>query len=329
MHTITPKRQFLLNMAIVLGSLLLPVAGAHAQSAWPNKVIRIFVGFAPGGPTDIVARTFANRLSAELGQQVIVENKPGAGGTLAATAVAKAPPDGYTLLLGEPGSMAVNPAQMPPPPYDPLKDFVAVGQVVSLPMVLVASPSLKVTSLKELLAIATSKPLAFGTPGNGTMQHLTMAEFGKVNHVQFTHVAYRGGAPAITDLLGGQIPLAMVTVPSVAPYVKSGGVVPLAVVAAKRSAQLPQTQTFIEAGFPAFVQDGWQGFFAPAQTPRDIVARLNAAIQKVGNTPELQSAMAAIGANVVLSSQTDFASLLLRDAGYWAKVVAENPGAKD
>ena len=323
--TIRSRRLTLLALAALCASLSAPAAWSQA---WPSRVIRIQVGFAPGGPTDNVARNFATKLSTELGQQVIVENKPGAGGTLAAAAAAKAPADGYTLLFGEPGSIAVNPAQTKVP-YDPLKDFIPLAQVVSLPMVLVASPSLKVNSLAGLIAAAKAKPLPFGTPGNGTMQHLVMMDFGQATGASFTHVAYKGGPQALTDLLGGQIPLTMITVPTVLPHVKNATVVPLAVVAPRRSAQLPQVPTFTEAGFPAFVQDGWQGFFAPAGTPAPVVARLVAAIQKVGKDPELVSALTATGANVVITDPQDFAATLTRDVAYWARVVAANPAAKD
>jgi len=301
----------------------------RSEAIWPQKTIHLLVGFAPGGPTDVVARTFANKLSAELEQQVIVDNKPGAGGTLASNFVAKAAPDGYTLLLGEPGSILINSVQPKSAAYDPLKDFTPIGQVVSLPLVVAASPSLKVTTLKELISVARTKEIQFGTPGNGTMQHLTMSDFGKVSHANFIHVAYKGGAPAVTDLLGGQIPLVMVTVPSVAPYVKSGAIIPLAVVASARSAVLPNVPTFVESGYPDFLQDGWQGFFAPAQLPKEIVLKLSAAITKVGNLSDLQSAMTSIGANVVLTSPQEFTKVVVRDSVYWAKVVLDNPTAKD
>lgn len=315
--------------AWILLSFLSFAAHLRCEVIWPQKTIHLLVGYAAGGPTDMVARTFANKLSSELEQQVIVDNKPGAGGTLASNFVAKAAPDGYTLLLGEPGSILINTVQGKATPYDPLKDFTPIAQVVSLPLVVAASPSLKVTTLKELIALAKTKEIPFGTPGNGTMQHLTMSDFGKVTHSNFIHVAYKGGAPAVTDLLGGQIPLVMVTVPSVAPYVKSGAIIPLAVVASSRSGVLPNVPTFVESGYSDFLQDGWQGFFAPAQLPRDIVLRLFAAINKVGNLSDLQSAMTSIGANVVLSGPQEFTKVVVRDSAYWAKVVAENPTAKD
>jgi tripartite-type tricarboxylate transporter receptor subunit TctC len=301
----------------------------RSEVLWPQKTIHLLVGYAPGGPTDIVARTFANKLSIELEQQVIVDNKPGAGGTLASNFVAKAAPDGYTLLMGEPGSILINAFQTKGSAYDPLKDFTPIAQVVSLPLVVASSPSLKVTTLKELIALAKNKEIPYGTPGNGTMQHLTMTDFGKVSHSNFIHVAYKGGAPAVTDLLGGQIPLVMVTVPSVAPYVKSGAIIPLAVVASSRSAVLPNVPTFVESGYADFLQDGWQGFFAPSQLPKDIVLKLSAAITKVGGTGELQSAMNAIGANIVLTGPQEFTKVVVRDSVYWAKVVADNPTAKD
>ena len=327
--TATLARAPTLARRLLWAALLLGSATAFSQTTWPQKTIHLWVGFAPGGPTDMVARTFATQLSGEIGQQVIVDNKPGAGGALAASFVAKSASDGYTLLLGEPGSISINAAQTRGSAYDPVKEFSPIAQVVSLPMVLAASPALKVNSLTELMALLKTKPLAYGTPGNGTMQHLTLMQFGKATHLEFIHVAYKGGAPAVTDLLGGQIPLVMVTVPSVASYVKAGSIVPLAVVATSRSTVLPQVPTFSESGYPDFIQDGWQGFFGPAQLPKEVVSKLASAIAKVGKDPQLQSAMSAIGANVVLSSSADFAKMVQRDHSYWSKLVAENPSAKD
>ena len=327
--TATLARTPTLARRLLWAALLVGSTTAFSQTTWPQKTIHLWVGFAPGGPTDMVARTFATQLSGELGQQVIVDNKPGAGGALAASFVAKSSPDGYTLLLGEPGSISINAAQTRGPAYDPVKEFSPIAQVVSLPMVLAATPALKVNSLTELMALLKTKPLAYGTPGNGTMQHLTLMQFGKATHLEFIHVAYKGGAPAVTDLLGGQIPLVMVTVPSVASYVKSGSIVPLAVVATSRSTVLPQVPTFSESGYPDFIQDGWQGFFGPAQLPKEVVNKLSSAIAKVGKDPQLQSSMNTIGANVVLSSSADFAKMVQRDHSYWSKLVAENPSAKD
>ena len=310
---------------------------ALAQQSWPNKTLKIVVGFAPGGPTDVIARSYANKLSVELNQQVIVENRQGAGGSLAAAYVAKSTPDGYTLLMAEPGSMAVNTALSNQPNYDPVKDFAPIAQVVSLPMVLVASPQLKISTLKELISISKNKPIAYGTPGNATMQHLSMTEFARVNQIQLTHVAYRGGAPAMTDLLGGQISLVMVTVPSIVPYLKSNNsngtqnssLVPLAVESPSRSAQTPTTPTFAELGFPNFTQDIWQGFVAPAQTPKDIITKLSNHIATISHTSEFQNTINAMGATLVLSNPQDFSKLIQKDVTYWAKLVADNPVVKD
>jgi tripartite-type tricarboxylate transporter receptor subunit TctC len=314
----------------LIAFIVLSLSGhLRSEPAWPQKPIHLMVGFAPGGPTDVVARTFANKLSTEFEQQVIVENKAGAGGALAANFVSKSSADGYTLLLGEPGSILINPIQSKSSSYDPLKDFTAVAQVVSLPMVVAASPTLKITTLRELISLAKNTPIPFGTPGNGTMQHLTLTEFGKATHSNFIHVAYKGGAPAVNDLLGGQISLVMVTVPSIAPHVKSGAIVALAVVANTRSTILPNTPTFVESGYSDFVQDGWQGFFAPAQLPKDILQKLSTAINKVGLQHDVQSSMTSIGANVVLSNPQEFSKVVMKDHSYWNKLVADNPLAKD
>jgi tripartite-type tricarboxylate transporter receptor subunit TctC len=310
---------------------------AQAQQAWPNKTIKIVVGFAPGGPTDVIARSYANKLSVELNQQVIVENRQGAGGSLAASYVAKSSPDGYTLLMAEPGSMAVNTALSNQSNYDPIKDFAPIAQVVSLPMVLVASSQLKINTLRDLIALSKNKPLAYGTPGNATMQHLSMTEFARVNQMQLTHVAYRGGAPAMTDLLGGQISLVMVTVPSIVPYLKGNGptgsqsltLVPLALESPTRSAQTPTTPTFAELGYPNFTQDIWQGFVAPAQTPKEIIAKLSSQIAGISQTTEFQNNINAMGATLVLSNPQEFSKLIQKDVAYWAKLVADNPVVKE
>jgi tripartite-type tricarboxylate transporter receptor subunit TctC len=312
-------------------SVITAMSGVHASvaqaQAYPTKVIRVQVGYAAGGPTDNIARVFAGKMSTILGQQVIVENRPGAGGSIAAAAVAKSPADGYTLLMGEPGSMAVGVAQAQLP-YDPRKDFTPIAQVASVSMVLAASPSLKIDTLPKLVGAATTATMSFGTPGNGTMQHLTMMHFGRDTGARFNHVAYRGGVPAMVDLIGGQIPLVMVTVPSVVQHVQSGAVVPLAVVAGKRSPQLPQVPTFVEAGYPSFAQEIWQGFFAPANLPRNVLTALEAAIFRAGSDPELIVALGATGAQVSLAGSAEFARTLQSDVAHWAKVVRENPGTR-
>ncbi len=342
------KTAKLINLiTLITGSLscsFAPQALAQAQQAWPNKTIKIIVGFAPGGPTDVIARAYANKLSVELNQQVIVENRQGAGGSLAASYVAKSAPDGYTLLMAEPGSMAVNIAFSNQGNYDPIKDFAPIAQVVSLPMVLVASPQLKINSLKELIALSRAKPIAYGTPGNATMQHLSMTEFARVNQIQLTHVAYRGGAPAMTDLLGGQISLVMVTVPSIAPYLKgsssmgngslgstssSPSIVPLVLESPTRSALTPTTPTFAELGFSNFTQDIWQGFVAPAQTPKDIISKLTNSIASISHAAEFQSSISAMGATLAVTNAAEFSKLIQKDVAYWSKLVADNPSIKE
>jgi tripartite-type tricarboxylate transporter receptor subunit TctC len=322
---------------IIAGLTCLSAQNSAAQQAWPNKTIKIVVGYAPGGPTDVIARSYANKLSAELNQQVIVENRQGAGGSLAASYVAKSTADGYTLLMAEPGSMAVNTALSNQPSYDPIKDFAPIAQVVSLPMVLVASAQLKINSLKELISLSKTKPIAYGTPGNATMQHLSMTEFARINQIQLTHVAYRGGAPAMTDLLGGQISLVMVTIPSVVPYLKSNStnsaqnsaLVPLAVESPTRSAHTPTIPTFAELGFSNFTQDIWQGFVAPAQTPKDIISKLSNQIASISHNSEFQNNINAMGATLAVSNPQDFSKLIQKDVAYWAKLVADNPAVKE
>ena len=323
----TPRARCIRALAVAAAVAVGLAAPCAQAQAWPTRIIRVQVGFAAGGPIDNIARVFAGKLSAILGQQVIVENRPGAGGSIAAAAVAKSPADGYTLLMGEAGSMAVGVAQAQLP-YDPVKDFTPIAQVASVSMVLAASPAIRIDALPTLVDAARAAPMSFGTPGNGTMQHLTMMHFGRESGAQFNHVAYRGGVPAMVDLIGGQIPLVMVTVPSVVQHVKTGAVVPIAVVAGKRSAQLPQVPTFAEAGYPAFTQEIWQGFFAPAALPHTVLVSLASAIFKAGQDPEVIASLGSTGAQVSLVESAEFARTVQRDVAYWARVVAANPAVR-
>jgi tripartite-type tricarboxylate transporter receptor subunit TctC len=251
-----------------------------------------------------------------------VENRAGAGGTLGADTVAKAAGDGYTLLLGEPGSITINPSLMKLP-YDPARDLAAVAQVVSVPMVLVASPSFQVKSLKDLVAQHAGKQVHYGTPGAGTIQHLTMAEFARASGVQFTHVPYRGGAPLVTDLVGGHVSLGMLTVPTIVPMVQAGTVVPLGVLGRARAPLLPQVPTLAESGYPAFTKEIWQGFFVPASTPRPLVDTIARALHKAVQTPEVEKTMGDMGASVTTSQPAEFQAMVREEIGYWARIIKE------
>ena len=306
---------------VLVAAALLLATAASAQT-WPSKPRRILVGFAPGGATDLIARAIANRLSRDLGQTVLVENRAGAGGTLAADVVAKAPGDGYTMLLGDPSSITINPSMMKLP-YDPVRDLAAVAQVVSMPMVLVASHKLGVKNVRELVAQQSGKLIHFGTPGTGTIQHLVMADFARASGVQFTHAPYRGGAPLVTDVVGGHIPLGMLTVPTILPMMQAGTLVPLGTMGKTRTALLPEVPTFAESGFPQFTQEIWQGFFVPASTPRPLVDAIARALHKAVQTPEVEKKMGELGAAVVTSNPPEFQAMVLDEIVYWARIIKQ------
>jgi tripartite-type tricarboxylate transporter receptor subunit TctC len=301
------------STAVCLGlGLSLALPGKAVAQAWPSKPIRIVLGFAPGAITDTIARAIGNQVSKSIGQPVLIDNRAGAGGTISADAVARAAPDGYTILLGEPGGMSINPLLMPGISYNVARDFAPIAQVVTLPVALVANPGAGVQKLADLQTmVAANKALAYGSPGPGSHQHLSMELLKIATSLPFIHVPYKGGAPAITDLLGGQIPLVAITVPTVAAQVKQGRIVALAILGKTRSAAMPDVPTVVEAGFPQYSTPPlWQGFFAPANTPKDIVNRLNAEIRKALDVPEVRNSLQGSGAEVVVNSPEEFAKML-------------------
>jgi len=299
------------------------VHGTSMAQAYPSKPLRIQVGFAAGASTDQLARVIAARLSQNIGQPVIVENRAGAGGTIAADAVAKAAPDGYTLLLGEPGSMAVAPSVMKGLAYDPVKDFVPIGQVISITFLIVAHPSFGAKKLADLKTLGGAKPIAYGSAGTGTVQHLAMELLKKTSGLPLEHVPYKGGAPALNDLLGGQIPLLVITAGTIVPHVKAGKVTPLVVLNANRSKFFPDLPTARESGYPDYAVDGWQGFFAPAGTPREIITRLNAEVRKVMETPEVVQTLVTAGNEIITGSPEEFGKKVRDDGARWGKVVRD------
>jgi tripartite-type tricarboxylate transporter receptor subunit TctC len=314
------KRPFLRCAAAALAAAALAGAGMAQAQPYPNKPIRIIIGFAPGAITDTVARTIGAKLASSMGQSVVIENRSGAGGTLAADAVAHAAPDGYTLFLGEPGSMAINTTLMDVK-YSPTKDLVAIGQVINTPVALVAYPGFGVNKLSDLANVPADKVLAYGSAGSGTIQHLSTELFRAASKLPLVHVPYRGGAPALNDLISGQTPLLAVTVPTIAPYLKSGKVVPLALFGPNRSALMPDVPTFAQAGYNLPVGTPWQGFFAPAGTPPDLVAKLNAEIRKAVNAPDVHATLLGLGCEIVLTSPDEFAKLLNDDIGLWGRAI--------
>lgn len=316
---------------LLAAPLMLIAAWANIVSAqtWPTKPIKIVLGFPPGGATDILARDFAAKLGEELRQQVIIENKPGAGGTIGADIVAKAAPDGYTLTIGTSSNHAIAVSLYKKLPYDPVTDFLPITMLAVSQNVVVINPGVPANNIKELVAHARANPgkLNFGSSGNGTISHLTGEMFNTLNGTQITHIPYKGSAFVFPDLLSGQISVMYDSTISIGSLVKSGKVKALAVTGAKRSALVPDLPTVAESGYPGFESTNWFGFFAPAGTPKDVLAKLHAAAVKVLGASELQARFALQGAEVVANKPEDAMTMLKADIIKWAEV-AKKSGAK-
>ncbi len=304
------------------------IQAANAQT-YPTKPIRIVLGFPPGGATDILSRDFAAKLGEELKQQVIIENKPGAGGTIGADLVAKAPADGYTLTIGTSSNHAIAVSLYKKLPYDPVKDFAPITMLAVSQNVVVVNPDIPAANIRELVAHAKANPgkLNFGSSGNGTISHLTGEMFNTLNATQITHIPYKGSAFVFPDLISGQISMMFDSTISISPLLKSGKIRALAVTGAKRSKIMPELPTVAESGYPGFESTNWFGFFAPVATPKEIIARLHAAAVKVLAGAELQERFAKQGAEVVANKPDEAAAMLKADIAKWAEV-AKRSGAK-
>lgn len=311
------------------GSLFCLAASVALAQGYPNKPVRMVVPFPPGGTTDILARAVGQKLSEAWGSQVIIDNRPGAGGNIGTDIVAKAAPDGYTLLMATVGTHAINGSLYAKLPFDPVKDFAPVTLVASVPNVLVVHPSLPATSVKELIALAKSKPgeLTFASSGNGTSIHLAGELFKTMTGTKMLHIPYKGSAPAITDLLGGQTNMMFDNLPSAMPHIKSGKLRALAVTSAHRSAALPDVPTIAESGIPGYEASSWFGVVAPAGTPKEIVAKINADIVRGLSAPDLKDRLSGQGAEPVGNTPEQFAAYIKTETAKWAKVVKES-GAK-
>jgi tripartite-type tricarboxylate transporter receptor subunit TctC len=324
------KTLFRTVVALLLFAPVFTVQIAQAQS-WPNKPIRLVVPFSAGGNTDIVARLFAQELSKTLGQPVVVENKPGASGNIGADAVAKSAPDGYTLVMGTVGTHAINASLYKKMPYDAIKDFAPVTLLASVPNVLVVPVSLPVKSVKELVAYGKANPgkLSFASSGVGTSIHLSGEMFRTTTGIDMTHIAYKGSAPAVTDLIAAQVQLMFDNLPTSLQYVKSDKLRALAVTTAKRIEALPDVPTMIESGFPGFETGSWFGVFAPAATPKDIIARLNTELLKIAQIPEMQQKLLQSGAEPVGKGSEEFTAYVRSETTKWAKVVKDSGATAD
>ena len=303
------------------------LAGSGAGSAlaqnYPTRVVRVVVPQAPGAQSELFARMLGQKLGESLGQSVINDPRPGAGGAIGAEVAARAAPDGYTLLFGTNSTHGSNPALYAKLPYDAVRDFAPIALTVGMPYVLSVHPSLPVTSLKQLIAFAKSKPgqLYYASAGNGSTHHLSGELLRSMARINIVHVPYKGGPPATAATVGGEVSMLFNTVGSVQPSVKSGRLRALAVTTTSRSGALPDVPTMAEAGLPGFQMQSWFGLLAPAGTPRPIISRLNAETIKALNTPEMKSAIATMGANLMSGSPEQFADHIKSEIGRIGEIV--------
>ena len=311
-----------------IAAWVLLVPGLVIAQSFPNKPIKVLVPFPAGGTVDFFARTLTPKLSEALGQTVLVENRPGAGGNIATEAVAKAAPDGYTLLMGS-EIVAINTSLYSKLNYDPLKDLAPIVLVGTVPNILIVNPAVPVNNVKELIALGKTKSanLSYASTGQGTSTHLSTELFKNMTGMEAVHVPYKGGPPAIADLLGGQVNMMFINMPTGIAHVRSGKVKILAVSSKKRVAQLPDVPTVEEAGVKGFVTYAWSGLFAPAGTPRDVVQRLNQEVVKLLKLPSIREQLAGQGAEAVGDTPDEFAHFMRDEVAQWAHMVRTS-GAK-
>jgi len=315
-------------LVLLMAAFALPQA-VLAQTAWPNKPVRFVVAFAPAGPADIIARLLGQKLSEVIGQSVVVENRPGAGGSVASNLVAKAEPDGYTLLINT-SSYAVNPAMSRTQTFDAEKDLVLATLVASSPNLIVGAPNLKARTLKEVIAEAQGGKYNYGTAGAGTTPQLSAEYLFKIlAKVDVTHVPFQGAGPALNAAMGGQIELASVALPAAVELVKGAKVRGLAVTSNKRVAAIPEVPTVAESGFPGFEDYTWVGLFAPAKTPEAIIQRINREVALIQRSPDFQARLAAAGFEVMGGSIREAQDFLRTELSKWAKVVKETGARAD
>jgi tripartite-type tricarboxylate transporter receptor subunit TctC len=322
-------RRHALIAAAVFAAVLGPASAALAQS-YPSKPVHIIVPYPAGGPVDILGRVLAQKLSETMGQPFVVDDKPGASGTLGSDLVAKAPPDGYTLVVGNNATHATNESLYPNLPYQTLRDFAPIGLVATVTNIAVVHPSLPVRSIAELIAYAKVRPgqLNYASSGSGSAAHLTGEMFKLATGTDIVHVPYRGAAPAATDLLAGQgVALMFASAPTVVQYVQAGSLRALAVTGPARWRGLPDVPTMIESGLAGFTSEVWFGILAPAGTPRPIVDRLNAEIVSAAKTPEVSDKLAAQGFDMTTDTPDQFRTFLAAEVAKWGKVVRDS-GAK-
>jgi tripartite-type tricarboxylate transporter receptor subunit TctC len=314
------------SSAFALSFVLLHLAPTYAQTAssYPVKPIRIIVPYAPGGSTDVLFRIFAPRLSEVLGQQAVIDNRPGAASTIGLDLVAKSHPDGYTIGVAN-IAYGANPSIYRKMPFDSEKDLAPVGLVSIVTMVLSVHPSVPARNVKELIALAKANPggLTYASAGNGSANHLATARFAHMSGTKLQHVPYKGGGPAVIAIVGGEVSTLFATIPSAIQHFKSGKLRPLAVSSSKRNSALPELPTVAEAGVPGYEAIEWQGVMVPTGTPRDVILKLNQAFAKVTAMPDVKERVTALGSDLVASTPEEFDAFLKRELAVWSKVVKD------
>lgn len=316
----------LARILLLAAACALPVPG-HAQSDYPNKPIRIIVGFPPGQATDVIARMIGEKLGASLGQPVLIDNKPGQGGSIGAAAAAKAPADGYTMLISATAPLATNPNLYKNLPYDPGRDFAPVTLVGNLPFVLVANPNVPVGNVRELVALAKARPgqLTFASSGSGSTSHLSMEMLKVATGIDLRHVPYKGSPQAFTDVMGGQVDFVFDTAVYALPQVRAGRVKILAVASARRSALLPEVPTVAEQGVPGYESGAWLGAVFPVGTPATIVARMYAELNRIMKAPEMSERLSTLGGEPLSSSSPEeFGNHIRSEMKKWGKAVTDS-----
>lgn len=312
------------SLSALVFAACIPVQALAQAGSYPDKPVRFVVPYPPGGGTDVIARIVQAKFQAALGQQIVIENKGGAGGSLGTELVAKSAPDGYTVLFTL-SSHTINPAIFPKLSYDTQRDFEPVGLVASLPQILVASPQFPANTVAEMTALAKAKPgtMAFASVGNGSPGHLAGELQALRSGVKLTHIPYRGGGPAVTDVMGGQVPTLWVSIPAAAQFVKTGKLKALAVSTLKRSAAFPDVPTMQEAGIADFEVDSWYAMFVPAKTPRAVIERLNKALNAVVADPEVRERLLAQGAEGVGGTPDRLGQTVATELPKWAKLAKD------
>lgn len=308
---------------------ILCLHGLAWPQAYPTRTVRIVIPFPPGGTSDILARTLAQRLTEEWGQQVIAENRPGAAGNVACEFVAKQKGDPHTLLINTVGTHAINPAIYPNLPFDPLKDFTLITNLVNLPTLLIVHPSVPATTAQELIALAKSKPgaLQYSSAGSGSQPHLTAEMFKSMAGVDLLHVPYKGAGPQLLALVSGEVAVTFATAPAAVPLIKNRQARAIAVTSAERVLALPEVPTLNEAALPGYVAVGWNGLVGPAGIPQPIVDRIHAAVSKIYAMPDMRERLIGLAAEPAISTPAEFTALVKSELGKWAKAVKDS-GAK-